>query len=764
MELSVKLTSCKYCGSQFDGKSDFCCQACELLFQVDYKSWVPSVGQQNLLKAKKNEYMDSEEFKSFYRNAVDEFDFTFYVEGLQCSSCIHLLEKIPEFTDQVKSIEVNFSLSLIRIQSQPHFKMSQFIALVDELGYKASPISKTENLAEKYKLENRKNIKRIAIAGACTGNIMLFVVPVYGGLSGSYATAFNWLSFILFLPIVFYSAIPFYTGAWNSLRYRVINVDLPIVIALWTGFIFSTVNLIQGKSGIYYDSTASFLFLILATRFFVKRIQQKTLSESSILNFIPLQIVEYKTESGIKKKISTNLKVGDTLVIQANQILPADGVLYSISADLDNSLLSGESLPQTLTQGMKVYAGTRCLNRAFEMTVEKTDLDTEIGQIVSRLEKESLKKTSFVTFSEATAQWLIATVFAIAVVFFVVYGSLNNYDEALNRVLALIVIACPCALAFGTPLTYALSLRKARDLGILIKNGNVFEKVTQIKNIFFDKTGTLTSGQLTLVNSFPPTIHTEWKEIILGLESNSTHPLAFAFRKVWTDTKPAVINDLEEIIGSGVRGHFQGSTYALESSHSREESGLISVCFKKNSQTLGYFYFSDELHSDTKLVIQTLRTHGFEMGIVSGDKILVVDKIANDVGLPGDLVFAEKKPHEKMEIIQGFDHVCMIGDGANDALALKAAHVGISVKGSVTLSHNSSDICFTRPGLKSLIDLIKISQRSQRILKTNLAFALLYNFIGGSLALMGFINPLVAAVLMPISSLLIALNSYWGLK
>lgn len=762
MELSQSLQKCKYCQQSSRSKSDFCCQACELLFQIDYQSWIPKLN--NTQNLKKREYMDTEEFKSFYKNPNKESEFTFYVEGLQCASCIHLLEKIPEFRNDITTVDVNFGLSIIKVNVTPDFKISQFLELLEELGYKGAPLSENENLADKYKAENRTNLKRIAVAGACAGNIMLFVVPVYGGLTGSYATAFNCISFALFLPILFYSAIPFYTGAWNSLRYRVINVDLPIVIALWTGFIFSTVNLVLGKSEIYYDSTASFLFLILSTRFLVKRIQQKTLSDSSLMSFIPVQNVEEKTEHGVVSKLSLNIKVGDTLVIHPNQIIPADGTLLSISADVDISLLNGESLPHTLGIGMNVHAGTRCLNKSFLMKVEKVSLDTEIGKIVSTLENDSLKKTPFVTFSENIAQWLIAIVFSLSVIAFFVIGAFINYDEALNRALALIVIACPCALAFGTPLTYALSLRKARDSGILIKNGNVFEKVVQIKTIFFDKTGTLTSGQLSIVSNFPAVIEDEWKSVILGLESKSIHPLAFGFRRAWSDTVPAEILDQEEIIGKGVRGNFNGSEYSLESSQSRGESGYMCVKLKKDAATLAYFYFADELHPDTKNIIKHLASKNFEIGIISGDKYSIVEKIADDIKINKDLVFSESTPQKKLEIVKDFPFVCMIGDGANDSLALSQAHVGISVKGSVSLSHNSSDVCFTRPGLQSLVDLINISRRSQQILKSNLIFALFYNFVGGTLALLGLVNPLVAAVLMPISSLLIVLNTYRGLK
>lgn len=749
---------CEYCSSPTQLGQRFCCHACDVLFQMDYTSWSPHLNSDQI---KKNQFMDSENFLS---SLLDADYLTFFIEGLQCASCIHLLEKLPEFSNQLISVEVNYTLSLLKVKIATGFKMSEFLALIQDLGYTAIPLSKNENWQTKYQLENRKSIKRIALAGASAGNIMLFAVPIYGGLSGSYAWIFSWIMFVLFLPIITYCAVPFYQGAWNSLRYKVINIDLPIVVALLGGFLVSTINLINHRPEIYYDSTASFIFLILGTRYLVKRIQQRSLSATSLQQFLPLQSIDVKTENGLVTKLSNDLKLGDIICLRANQIVPADGTLYSVSAELDMSLLSGESLPQTLAQGMTVFAGTKALNGQFLMTVTRLEKETEIGKIITRLEMETLSKTHFITLSETLSQWLIAFVFGLAVIFFFIFGILFDYTTALNRSLALIVIACPCALAFGTPLTYALSLRRARDLGILIKNGDVFERLLKVKTIFFDKTGTLTSGRLSLVQQFPNEISDETKALILGLESESHHPIAFGFREAWKNIAPIHVDSKVEKLGSGVSGLYHQEQYSLESNNTREESGLMSVKLKKSDSTLAYFYFSDELHPNTCEVVKKIKQRGLNVGILSGDKKFIVEKIAEQTNIPDDFVFWEQSPTNKVKIIEQIPNSCMIGDGANDALALRKALVGISVKGSVSLSHSSSDVYFTKSGLNSILDLMTLAKHSHYVLKSNLIFALLYNFIGGTCALFGLINPLVAAVLMPISSLLIVANTYRGLK
>ncbi len=776
--LTINPCFCLHCGSFTQENKDFCCSACEVLHQIKLHNWLPQNENQFESYRAQYLYMDHPDFKAYYespslesKNVLEAAsEFTFFVEGLQCSSCVHLIEKLPEFYSEIRSAEINFGLSTLVIRGTKQLSLSQVMAILNEFGYKGWPLSPKENIVDRFKNENRTFIKRMAVAGACTGNIMLFVVPVYAGLTGTYATVFNWLSLLLFLPILLYSATPFYKGALNSIKYKVINVDLPITIALLAGFIFSTLNLFRGQGEIYFDSTASFIFLILSTRFMVKRVQQKSLSESSLNQFLPIQEISYRfseKESGENKittKPSHKINPGDQLIIKPNQIVPADGCLSSISADLDVSLLNGESLPQSYTQGMKVFAGTRVLNKPMEMIVDKINSDTEIGQIMTQLERESLQKTKFITLSDKLAQWLIVVVFSVAILFFIFYGTLFNYQTALNRSLALIVLACPCALAFGTPLTYAMALRRARDHGVLIKNGNVFEKILKMKVIFFDKTGTLTSGKLKLVQHFPNEISDEIKSLILGLEGTSSHPIAFSFRNAWKEITPTSLDYLEEKLGFGVFGRFKENDYTLEADQRRSDSGLLGVTLKKNNQALGYFYFCDELHPDTSKVIQELHLKKFKMGILSGDRKHIVQTIANETKIDPLLAYSELSPQDKERKIKEFENVCMIGDGANDALAMKASLVSIAVKGSVSLSLSSCDIYFTQPGLKSLLFLIDLSKKSQDTLRRNLFFALIYNFTGGVLALFGFINPLMAAILMPLSSAVILGSTLWGVR
>jgi Cu+-exporting ATPase len=754
---ATALNPCHYCQA-LTLQASYCCEACRIL-DGEIRLIPASAASESPYA-----YLDQSDFRELYRQPEGAgADYLFFAEGLHCSSCVHLLEKLPQFYEGISSARVNFAASTVAVSLHESASLAHVAYVIQELGYRPSILNPNENPVEKYIAENRAFLRKIAVAGFCAGNIMLFVIPVYAGLAGTYRTAFNWMSFLLFLPILFYSAQPFYQGSLNSLKYRVVNVDLPIAIAMLSGFILSTINLIRGDGDIYFDSTASFLFLILSARYLLKRVQQNYLSPSRLHAFV--DSVHFNRITGSTRQTISlkSIQIGDVLELDPGQSLPCDGNLLSPEALIDMSLFNGESLPKHFACGMQVFAGTKVLNQPLLMTVGSTLAESKLGRLLQELDKGNLEKNSFVSLTDRLAQKLILTVFSIALIFFAIY-SFIDFSEAFNRSLALLVLACPCALAFGSPLTFGLALKKAQKLGILIKSSSSLERILKVKNIFFDKTGTLTEGNLSLSHTEPMVIQSELRKIILSLESKSYHPVAFALRKAWESESFFAIFDFQENLGVGVRGQVLNHSYEIKSVGESTHESEIAVEVKKDGQFLARLYFTDALRADSAQAVLELKNRDLGCYILSGDKKSRVLEIARQVGIETTQAVGELYPEDKQSFVQKLAPSCMIGDGANDSLSLQSADVGISVKGSVDLSLRHSDVYLTRGGLSPFLDFIQLAEVTQRTLHRNLTLSLIYNLTGGLLALLGFISPMMAAILMPLSSLLVILSSLWGFR
>lgn len=760
------LDSCRYCGTKTLG-SLYCCDACEVLDSHQIRSL-------DLSASNPYAYLDAKDFRDLYRQSTtQEYNYVFFTEGLHCSSCVHLLEKLPQFCEGIIDARVNFGQSTVAVQLQETASLGRVAQAIEELGYKPILLAPQDDPQEKYTKENRLFLMRIAVAGFCAGNTMLFVIPVYAGLAGAWAVAFNWISFGLFLPVLLFSALPFLQGAWNSLKYKVINVDLPITIALLSGFGLSTYNLIRGDGAIYFDSTASFMFLILSARYLLKRVQQSYLAPTRTASFFQGEKfirLNGKTENltlldETQETVPWNkIVAGDFLIMQKGQYLPADAKLISAKATMDMSMFNGESLPRDFSQGMILFAGTKVLDETIQVEAQGTFSDSKMGQMFRQLDQDSYLKSNFVTLTDRLAQKLIMIVFSIAILFFILYSFINP-SEALNRSLALIVLACPCALAFGSPLTLGLALKKAQKLGILLRSSNSLEKILKVRNVFFDKTGTLTEGSLGLVYTAPVVIPVELQQVLLSLEATSYHPIAFALRKAWkNDFSLLPVTGAEEILGKGVHGIINGKFYEIRHLSENTHDSELGVELFEDGLSLCRLYFVDTLRRDSAAIITTLKNKGLNCFLLSGDKKSRVQTVAQECAIPQGQSFGELFPEDKAEFMQKYSHTCMIGDGANDSLSLQKADVGIAVKGSVDLSLQSADIYFTRGGLHPLLDLLQLAQQTRKVLVRNLSISLIYNTIGAVMALLGLINPMMAAILMPISSIIIIISSIWGFR
>ena len=474
-----------------------------------------------------------------------------------------------------------------------------------------------------------------------------------------------------------------------------------------------------------------------------------------------------------------HLNVDDKVLIKEGERVPADGTVLNEWVNINPSILTGESLPQKLFKGSVIYAGTQVVAGYAKILVKQTTGNSRIGQILKKVEEQIYNKTPLISLTDKAAQYFSIFILVAGALFFSFYINVDP-TEAVKRTLALIILACPCALAFATPLTQSLSLRKAAKKGYLIKNAESLEKLNYIKNIFFDKTGTLTQGQFEFLTWKSPHVEEsgnfspdqETLDAIYSIEAYSQHPIARTLVKYLEGkcVKKLPVHSLTEIPGSGISGTIDDDEYkivsALPAENNRNNSDIISslISIYKNGNFIASACLGDRLHSDAKQTIAQLDAMCIKTHILSGDKSIPVSSVAKKLQIANEQFSSNLVPEEKSEIVKNFPDSLMVGDGANDSLAMSSDTVSIAVQGSVESCLVAADIYVTREGVSPVKDLILLSKNTFRVIKRNLVFSFVYNFAGGIAALLGYISPLTAAILMPVSSLVVLFSSAMGTK
>ncbi len=698
-------------------------------------------------------FLDQDEFKTKY--AVDSAAMNFYVEGIRCEKCVRKLEGMVGTLAGLRRLRVEMGKSLVHVEVDPSLlAFSTVASAIEQQGFRPIPLAKEDDFFTLQRREDRSDLMRLAAAAGCAGNIMTFAFATYFG--GPFAL-FAGLSFLLYLPVVTYVAWPFYRGAWQALRQMRISIDLPMAVASLLGFGFSSFELIQGRSDIYFDSLSGFLFLILLARLVQKRLQRKFLSASELMEGLALGRVRILAMVGFEWRTLENLRIGDSFLVTESETLPADGELQSPQAYFSLAWLSGEAKPKLFLKGAVIPAGARLISPEARLTARKMLSETGFGKILQQVQKFSLSDNQTVQISDRLAQWLLGTVFLCAITFLIFYWPVSAV-EALRRAISLLIVACPCAMAFGTPLALAFSLKRARQLGLITRDAKVFAAAQQVKTLCFDKTGTLTDLESCLLDK-PAEISPLQQKIILSLENASLHPMAFAFRKAFSpfEDLPAV-EDFQELPGVGVVGRIFGKNYELRKHLC--SSNETSCALFEDGHWQRDFHFSSTLKPTSKATLEHLRLRGYKPILLSGDRRAIATKTGQALGFQPEEIFAELSPIDKAHLVTRYAPAMMVGDGVNDSLAMMRATVGVAVSGGVEAALKSAAVYLVEPGIQGVAALLDVSETAYALIRQNLLISLIYNVSAGSLALLGYINPFVAAILMPISSGLILLNTW----
>jgi Cu2+-exporting ATPase/Cu+-exporting ATPase len=790
VSLKDTCSSCTHCGiditdgdkAVFSNNGDaFCCWGCETVYKILKKGNFSLINRPST-SLPEYDFLDTDSFLKDYSISVDnKKGMRFFIEGIQCTACLWIIDQIPDWIPQVENARLNMSQNTLFVSLKEPGYFGKVASVLSALGYKAYPIKSLDEAKHFQKKENHQQLMRLGVAAACSGNIMLFSFSLYSGLKGQMAGFFGYLNLAFFLPILFYCAQPFYRNLWRSLKAGRPSIDLPIVAAVVIGFALSLLNLIRGNGDFYFDSLSILIFLLLASRYLLSRTQQTFINSSYMQTFIDSQVCQrWNSESNEYDRIpARQLNVDDKVLIKEGERVPADGIVLNEWVNINPSILTGESLPQKLFKDSVIYAGTQVVAGYATILVKQTAGNSRIGQILKKVEEQIYNKTPLISLTDKAAQYFSIFILAAGALFFSFYMNVD-LTEAVKRTLALIILACPCALAFATPLTQSLSLRKASKKGYLIKNAESLEKLNYVKNAFFDKTGTLTQGQFEFLKWKSPHLEEsgnfspdqETLNAIYSIEVYSQHPIARTLVKHLEGkcVKKLPVHSLTEIPGSGISGMIDNDYYkiisALPDENDSDNSDIISslISIYKNGKLIAFACLGDRLHSDAKQTIAQLNTMGIKTHILSGDKSIPVSSVAKKLHIANEQSSSNLIPEKKNEIIKNFSHSLMVGDGANDSLAMSTDTVSIAVQGSVESCLVAADIYVTREGVSPVKDLILLSRDTFGVIKRNLVFSFVYNFAGGLAALLGYISPLTAAILMPVSSLIVLSSAAFGTK
>ncbi|MBI5627315.1 MAG: cadmium-translocating P-type ATPase, partial [Candidatus Rokubacteria bacterium] len=657
--------------------------------------------------------------------------------------------------------------------------LAEIARTLDRFGYPPHPYRGAER--RRLRLQEERNLLiRMGAAWAVSGNVMILSVSLWAGwfadMDADTTQLFRWASMLITLPSILWAARPFFSGAWTALRGRALHMDLPIAIGLSAGFIGGAINVVRGQGEVYFDSVASLIFLLLVGRWVQQR-QRREASDAAELLFslAPAQAHLVGADGQVRDVALERLTAGDIVEVRSGETFPADGAVVEGQSAIDASVLTGESRPVEVGPGDLVHAGTLNVAGMLRQRVERTGELTRVGKLMQAVEEASRRRAPIVALADAIVGRFVAVVLVLAAITAVLWWFLDP-SLALDHPVALLIVTCPCALGLATPLAVHAAVGRAARLGIFVKGGDVVERLSKPSRVWFDKTGTLTQGRTELLRTELAGVY---RPLLLAVERHSSHPLARAVVQAWPDLPELEALDVQQTVGGGVRGVVQGrqvrvGSLAWVGSDQGGETyrslagtwaadGITPVLVAVDGAVVGALGFGDPLRPDAAAAIAELRRLGCQVGILSGDHPSVVAAVGRQLGIdPADCRGAAT-PEDKLAAVQACKDgggVVMVGDGVNDAAALAAATVGISVHGGAEASLQACDAFVTRPGLASVVELLLGARRTVSVIKRNILFSLIYNLIGTALAMSGLLHPLVAAILMPLSSLTVVSSSF----
>ncbi|WP_439862140.1 heavy metal translocating P-type ATPase [Pseudomonas sp. MBLB4136] len=695
------------------------------------------------------------------------------IEGISCAACGWLIEKHLRALPAVAEAHLNLSNQRLQVRwADSQLPLSALLKELRKIGYAGHPWQADAATAQLTR-DNRRAMRQLGVAGLLWMQVMMASMATWPefniDLSPELDKILRWVSLFLTTPIVFYCCGQFFRGALRDLRTRHLTMDVSVSLAIGGAYVAGIWSTVTGQGELYFDAVGMFALFLLAGRYLERRARERTAAATAqLVNLLPASCLRLDAEGHGQRILLSELRTGERVLVPPGALLPADGTIVSGQSSVDESLLTGEYLPQPRREGDSVTAGTLNVEGPLTVEVEALGDATRLSAIVRLLERAQSEKPRLAEVADRVAQWFLLIVLVVSAVVGLAWWQIDP-SRAFWVVLALLVATCPCALALATPTALTTATGSLHRLGLLLTRGHVLEGLKQIDTVIFDKTGTLTEGRLTLSAIHPlGTLDGDaCLALAAALENRSEHPIARAFGRA-----PQAAERVDSVPGQGLQGWVGGRQLRIGqpdfvSALSGQSAPAIPgqqgqwLLLGDDQGPLAWLVLDDRLRDDAPALIAACRAQGWQVLLLSGDSSPMVGEVARQLGIEqarGGLT-PDAKLAELKRLHQQGRRVLMLGDGVNDVPVLAGADISIAMGSATDLAKTSADAVLLSNRLTSLVQAFALARRTRRVIIENLAWASLYNGLVLPFAALGWITPIWAALGMSLSSLLVVLNA-----
>ncbi|RUU04047.1 cadmium-translocating P-type ATPase [Mesorhizobium sp. USDA-HM6] len=695
-------------------------------------------------------------------NSIIQTDLS--VPTIHCGACIQAIEAALAELDRVEGARVNLSTKRVSVRWREG-EVPPIIATLEGLGYPAH-LFETDGDEKDGTLSQL--IRAVAVAGFAAGNIMLLSVSVWSGAEGATRDLFHWVSALIAIPALAFAGGIFLRSAWNALRHGRMNMDVPIVVGVSLTYAMSLYETVNHGEHAYFDASASLLFFLLIGRTLDHVLRERARTAVKGLSRLAARGAMVLRDDGARDYLPVGeIEPGMRVLIAAGERIPVDGRIVRGSSDFDCSLVSGESTPRAVVSGERVQAGM--LNLTGPLTVEATAAarDSFLAEVVRLLEAAEGGRAHYRRIADRVAALYAPVVHLTAFATFLGWlAAGGDWRRAMTIAIAVLIITCPCALGLAVPIVQVVAARRLFDNGIMVKDGSALERLAAIDTAVFDKTGTLTLGKPRLVNR--SSIDPAMLAIAAAMGAHSRHPLSQAIAGLASPAGQPTFNEVREHPGFGIEATAAGGTWRLGrqgwagcKGRTDDEGKTGVTVLTRNGRIVAFFEFEDALRADADTAIARLKHAGLTVEMLSGDTAVACAEVADALQLDrfSPALVPSGKVERIMQLTNDGHQVLMVGDGLNDTPALGAAHVSIAPATAADIGRNAADFVFLRESLRAVPIALDVSRKAGLLVRQNIAIAIVYNAIAVPIAILGHVTPLIAAIAMSASSLLVIGNA-----